>query len=200
MEDTCQVENLKGNKKPHHTLFSHSPFHPSSSFKKPSFLLFQNTNSGVEKFASSSSNFNLFVVTNSCLKQPTPEFSPKNCKKAKTHRKIDYERRGRKGKKEKRKKFSCLGFKVQIQPPQSHPTSCNVNTLAANSYYSCWMPEVKTRVKTVDPTNYLAKSKTPKIPHYLSWWQSFRGWQFSHYILFRWDSNLSTKSLGFLCF
>jgi hypothetical protein len=137
MEDTCKVENLKVNKKSRHTHFSQSPFHPSSSFKKSSFLLFQNTNNGVEKFASSSSNFKLFVVTNSCLKQPTPEFSPKNCKKAKTHRKINYERRGRKGKKERRKKFSCLGFKVQIQPPRSHPTSCNANTLAANSYYSC---------------------------------------------------------------
>jgi hypothetical protein len=35
-------------------------------------------------------------VTNSCSKQRTPEFPPKNIKKAKTHRKIDYERRERK--------------------------------------------------------------------------------------------------------
>jgi hypothetical protein len=117
MEDTCQVENLKGDKKPRHTLFSRSPFHPFSSFKKSSFLLFQNTNNGVEKFASSSSNFRLFVVTNSCLKEPTPEFSPKNCKKAKTHRKIDYERRGRKGKNRKEEEIFLSGFQ------SSNPTS-----------------------------------------------------------------------------
>ena len=114
MEDACQVENLKDNKRPRHTLFSRSPFHSSSSFKKP---FISNTNNGVEKFALSSSNFKLFVVTNSCLKEPTPEFSPKNCKKAKTHRKIDYERRGRKGKNRKEEEIFLSGFQ------SSNPTS-----------------------------------------------------------------------------
>ena len=71
---------------------------------------------------------------------------------------------------EKEKKKRGRNFLVWVSKFKSnlhgHPTSCNANTLAANSYYSCWRP-------------LTSQTIWPKVKHlkYTIIWADLRAWE-----------------------